>query len=392
MATLINLYNQAGAGPKTLSLNFINVLSRQFLTESFYILVPDYQEYALLQTTNSCITFIKLPRKEKLVDKVWFRLYLEFILIPSLIKQYDIQKLLAFGSFLLTPGKFIKLVLVHHPYLFDNDLLLKSPLNTRIQEYLKRLGFLFTLLNAKHLVVESQYVTDQLKKTWGNRLNKKLIHVLPNPVSENLGGLKESEFASSKSARFTQIADELRILFVSRFYPHKNHQFLIDLSTLLSSLSIKHQIIVTIDEKITEAELFLKNIAAKELPIKNLGEVSQTDLQHVYNSSHIFIFPSKSETFGIPMIEAMAYGLPLVLPKLGYAEAIAGTAGNYYISGDVESCAKVIVETTSHFHLYEQRSNASYAQFRHSPTPDTWVKNYLKTLQSASTHSKDFKK
>lgn len=384
MATLINLYNQAGAGPKTLSLNFIHYLSAQVVTEPFYILVPDYQEYALLESDIEYIQFIKLPRKEKLLGKIWFRLYLEFIFIPRFVKKHDIKRLLAFGSFLLTPGKFMKLVLIHHPYLFDNQLLSRAPLKTRIQEYLKRIVFYLTLSNTKHLVVESKYVADSLQQTWGNFLNNNTIHVIPNPVSDQIGKLEKSELEIYTSSRFSQITAELKILFVSRFYPHKNHQFLVDLSKSLSLHSIKHEILITVSEQIPEARPFLKSISTQNLRIKNLGEMNQAQLQSFYKSSHLFIFPSKSETFGIPMIEAMAYGLPLVLPKLGYAEAIAGFAGNYYESDDTEACCKVISDLTSEFISYRQRSVSSFDELNHFPTPKAWVNSYLNTLQISS--------
>lgn len=383
MATLINLYNQAGAGPKTLSLNFINHLSGQPLSEYFHILVPDYQEYAALESTNKYIHLIKLPRKENFLGKVWYRIYLEFIFIPYFLKKNNIRKLLAFGNFLLTPGFFLKLVLVHHPYLFDNQLLSRAPFGTRMQEHLKRLGFFFTLLNTKHLVVESTFVANRLKETWGVYLNKKTIHVISNPVSEKIGVIKENELLTLIPSRFGQTNSELKILFVSRYYPHKNHRFLIDLSKALSKCSIKHQIIVTVNEEISEAKLFLDDISSHKLSIKNLGEIDQTALQAFYKSSHLLIFPSKSETFGIPMIEAMAYGLPLVVPRLGYAEAIVGTAGNYYESDNIELCVKTIQTLTNNFAFYKQRSLDSLNELNGFPTPKFWVKSYLDALSSS---------
>lgn len=384
MATLVNLYNQAGAGPKTLSLNFIRHLSEELLNEPFYILIPAYQEYASLESLNKNIQFIKLPRKERLIDKVWFRLYLEFILIPKLVKKYDIKKLLAFGSFLLTPGKFLKLVLVHHPYLFDNQLLSNAPFKTRIQERLKRAAFYLTILNTSHLVVESEYVAKCLKETWGGYIDKKNIRIILNPVSRDIGKLSKIDFEANLPEKFNQIANELKILFVSRFYPHKNHTFLIDLSKALSSYSIKHQILVTVSEEISEAQSFIDDIATQNLPIKNLGEVNQPELQAFYQSSHLFIFPSKSETFGIPMIEAMAYGLPLILPNLGYAKAIASSAGNYYESNSTESCTKLIKALIKECDLYKQRSIASFNELNCFPSPSLWVKNYLDALHVAS--------
>ena len=44
----------------------------------------------------------------------------------------------------------------------------------------------------------------------------------------------------------------------------------------------------------------------------NLGYVSDSDLHALYGESALFLFPSLYEGFGLPVLEAMAAGLPVV--------------------------------------------------------------------------------
>lgn len=387
MSILINLYNQIGAGPKNISLNLIQGLERISLTQGIFVIIPDVEEYADLVPKNPQLRLLKYPRKQRLLDKVWFRLYLELWLIPSLMRRYSANRLLAFGNFLFTPGSFSKLVLCHHPYLYDNQLFQTLGLRFRIIEQIKRVAFWLTLLNVRHLVVQSQYVAQQVRKNW--RLSPDMnVHVIPNPISNTFEQLSREQITTAIIARQVELKNKLKLVYVSRFYPHKNHDFLLKLSTELNKRGIKHEIQVTIDSEIASAQNFLQKIKHTEnTSIVNLGEQHQRAMTKIYQQGHIFIFPSHAETFGNPMIEAMCYGLPLVLPDLGYAKAVASSAGNYYPADDEEACAKLVTELAQNETYYTQRSLNSHDTFKNFPNVDQWITIYLNTLKKASYES-----
>lgn len=382
MGLLINLYNQIGAGPKNISLNLIRGLEKTRLEENIFVIVPDFDEYATLVSNNSKLHFIKYPRKERLYEKVWFRLYLELWLIPRLMREQTLKQLLAFGNFLFTPGNFDKLVLCHHPYLYDNSLLSSAEWPLRFEEYLKRVAFGLTLCNVKHLVVQSDYVASQLRATW--RLSDKtLCHVIANPISSNFQKPDSEQLLSLIRNRRQNIKEKVKILYVSRFYPHKNHRFLLALSSQLQNLGTPHEIQVTIDPSISEAKDFLHAVSKSKLPIVNLGELPQQEMATVYQQSHIFIFPSHAETFGNPMIEAMCYGLPMVVPDTGYAKAIVSSAGHYYPTDDAKECTHRILELIHSDEMYVKCSMSSHDAFVKFPNVSEWISIYLNSLKQA---------
>jgi glycosyltransferase involved in cell wall biosynthesis len=56
------------------------------------------------------------------------------------------------------------------------------------------------------------------------------------------------------------------------------------------------------------------------------GYINDEDLPYVYGISELFLFPSLSEGFGMPVIEAMACGTPVITSKISCMPEIAGEA------------------------------------------------------------------
>lgn len=60
------------------------------------------------------------------------------------------------------------------------------------------------------------------------------------------------------------------------------------------------------------------------------GYATESDLLSLYNIAEIFVFPSKYEGFGIPILEAMAAGLPVIVSDIPAHREVVGEAGLYF--------------------------------------------------------------
>ena len=379
LSMIVNLYNQKGAGPKHISLNFIQEVLSSNLDAKFFILVPDNNDYNFL-TSEERVKIIKLCCPKNVFFKIGFRVYLELFLIPFIVKRFGVNKILAFGNFNFSPISIRKIVLLHHPYLVDDDLLSQLEYKPRFIEKLKRIGFYLTTKMVDTVVVQSSYMKNILIKKYPK--HKFSIQIIPNPISSILK--IRSESLTTKvliEKREASITTHLNLLYVSRYYPHKNHLFLIQLSKLLNQIGISHSIKVTVDPSLVESQTFLRSISSRDISIMNIGELKQEELAQYYENTHMFLFPSRAETFGNPLIEAMCYALPVIVPDLEYARSIVGSAGLYYSEDNAEECMEIIKTLLIDSEYYFYKSNQSFEQFKNYPTTTEWFEKYMTLIR-----------
>jgi glycosyltransferase involved in cell wall biosynthesis len=74
-----------------------------------------------------------------------------------------------------------------------------------------------------------------------------------------------------------------------------------------------------------------------------MGFVSDEDLPSLYSLAAVFAFPSWYEGFGLPVLEAMACGTPVVAADNSSLPEVVGEAGLMVSAGDTEALANVLV-------------------------------------------------
>ena len=89
----------------------------------------------------------------------------------------------------------------------------------------------------------------------------------------------------------------------------------------------------------------LASVHAREAPwLSTLGRVSDGELRALYENAAVFIFPSVYEGFGVPPLEAMTLGCPVVSSDSSAMPEVLGDDAFFFRMGDVEACAARIRE------------------------------------------------
>jgi len=116
------------------------------------------------------------------------------------------------------------------------------------------------------------------------------------------------------------------ILYVGRIYPMKNVGGLIDGFAQLSDRLPHHLVIAGM--KYFKADNDLSRIERHRLAerVRLLGFVEEQDLPALYSLAEAFALPSLYEGFGIPLLEAMACGCPIVTSTAGACPEVVGEA------------------------------------------------------------------
>lgn len=118
--------------------------------------------------------------------------------------------------------------------------------------------------------------------------------------------------------------------------------------------------------------------------IIRLGFVSTEDLVSIYNLATVFVMPSLYEGFGLPILEAMNCGCPVVTTKEGSIPEIAGDAAFYVDAYDVDDIAKGIKEVFNSDKLQTELSKKGLIRskkFSWKKTAEETVAVYKKVLE-----------
>ena len=152
------------------------------------------------------------------------------------------------------------------------------------------------------------------------------LHVKKDKISViyNSYDLKNLELKTAKNKGLGLI----KLFFVGTNFEHKN------INEVIKAVKILKDRGYNILFNIAGAERAYTNIlqnTIKELQlnenVKILGKVSDEDLDKLYKISDIYVFPSLVEGFGIPLLEAMNYELPIVSSNKTCLPEIVGAAG-----------------------------------------------------------------
>lgn len=129
--------------------------------------------------------------------------------------------------------------------------------------------------------------------------------------------------------------DEPFILFVGARHHYKNFAALLD--AYHRWLPRDHIALALVGSSLTDAEQ--QQIAARGLAdrVHLLTGVDDEQLCHLYNRALAFVYPSLCEGFGIPLLEAMACGCPVVASRIPTTEEVAADVPFYFEPGQPDS-------------------------------------------------------
>lgn len=109
----------------------------------------------------------------------------------------------------------------------------------------------------------------------------------------------------------------------------------------------------------------------------SLGYVPDEDLMELYAESEIFLFPTLYEGFGLPALEAMAAGLPVVGSNTSSIPEVVGDAGRLFNPVSIDEGARAVVELLENGDARDRFSSAGVERAR----TFTWERTGRATLE-----------
>ncbi len=181
------------------------------------------------------------------------------------------------------------------------------------------------------------------------------------------------------------------LLFVGLLKPHKNVQGLIQAyASMAPELRDAYQLVIAGAKTDFYAQL-RRSITRLHLTQRVVftGYVSDSDLQTLYSGATLFVLPSFNEGFGLPVLEAMAHGLPVVVSNTSSLPEVAGRAGVLVDPNDLRAMATVIQQILLDEPLRQRLARLSRERARCFSTREfalQHLKVYREALNSETSH------
>ena len=173
----------------------------------------------------------------------------------------------------------------------------------------------------------------------------------PEKIRVIYSGVHERFFCNPTKEEIKQVLDKYKLsteylLYVGGIDPRKNILNLLkSIKYLNTNASIKIPLAL-VGKLSNQSEYDKLQRLIKQLKIRNLifepGYIEENDLPLVYTGAQAFIFPSFYEGFGLPVLQAMAAGTPVITTELSSIPEIAGNAVIYVDPEKPESIASGI--------------------------------------------------
>jgi glycosyltransferase involved in cell wall biosynthesis len=136
------------------------------------------------------------------------------------------------------------------------------------------------------------------------------------------------------------------ILNVGTLEPRKNQTRLIQAYAMLKERTqLPHQLVIAGGRGWLYEDIFRRvNELGLKQDVRFLGYVAEEDLPALYNLADVFVFPSVYEGFGLPPLEAMACGTPVICSNSSSLPEVVGDAAIQVRPGDPDALVEAMEE------------------------------------------------
>ena len=335
-----SMLDEHPTGVGVYSINLINNLSQLYLNDQL-------QKLTVFTPTNS-----------------FLNKYVQTIKIPSLVKSSRYGKMAAFSRFIWNT--------FYYPYQVRNFDLLISPtthgsfvsgnqiitihdlISLRYKNISVHQRFYFKYL-LPFLILKAKLIITVSETTKRDIVS--LLKCPPEKVKVVYNGYDHTNYFTIEGNRhLIERAYGVRkyLLAIGPTYPHKNFETLIRAyKELNDAVRIEYPLVIAGGKGpyVHSLKKLVKQLDL-EISVHFIGYVPVELMPSLYREAHALVFPSLYEGFGIPLLEAMACGCPVITSNTSSMPEVCGNAAMYFDPLDRDALKDAIVKLTDDKNLW----------------------------------------
>lgn len=224
---------------------------------------------------------------------------------------------------------------------------MKCATTSKLRYYYSRCILPGMMEKVRKVITVSDFIKDEIVDLLG--VSEEKVRVIHNSYNSKFRKIEGREELDVKRRELFLPAHY--ILTVSRMEPRKNLEGLIRaFMSLKRGKDIEHKLVIV---GVNEGDV-AQSVKFDGDEVMFTGYVSPDDLPLIYNLADLFVFPSYYEGFGIPVLEAMACGTPVISSNTSAMPEVVGDAGVLFDPHRKEEIAETIFRVLSDESLRQQ--------------------------------------
>ncbi len=272
------------------------------------------------------------------------RAVVEQLILPFYIKKLDIGIFYAPSNFNTVFSRCKSIVAIRSLLFYH------SPYSIPLPQRIYRSIFVpLSIKRASRVVTVSRWMKDEICQRYGIPLHR--VQVIYHGVDTSLFRVKQNvDFLTRYGVQ------KPYLLTVGVLWEYKNVDKVIEAFGILEKeYKVKHRLVIVGRDYDGNRSKYEK--LAQRQGIQNeiifTGPVPPDSLRYFYSAADVFVFPSRIESFGLPLLEAMACQVPVVASNRSAIPEIVGDAGVVVDPDDAATMAKTIYELIHNSSLRE---------------------------------------
>ena len=332
-------------------------------------------EYLAKIKTDHSFTIITKPKRISYLKTI----APGFKIVPADIKEFTFAEQLKFKGLLksLNPD-LVHFGMIQQPILYKGKVITsiqdltglrfnnpsKNIVVYKFKQFVYRIVILIAIKKSEAIISPSKFVKEDLIKFSSSKIDKFFVTYY------------SADKIKDQSEPIKNLLNQDFIMYVGRPTPHKNIEGLIKAFSLLKDNNPKLKLVLAgkKDSNYSRIENLVSRLGLKDIYFTDF--VSDGQLRWLYEKTRAYVFPSFSEGFGLPSLEAMAHGAPVVSSSATCLPEINGQGAIYFDPEDVKEMAEKINSVINNEGLRQELIHKGYIQLKKY----SWEKTAQETL------------